>query len=110
MRCGQNQRTNDRECPVRRQAQIRVRDRRANNKREHADNTGGYDSTAPVPPETKQQRHRTQRQHNDEHLCMQVAFGKLRKEWQSGNNQWQGQAVDQAQGRKRDCCAIEPVG
>ena len=95
---GQHERTDDCEYPVRRQAQIRVRDRCANNEREHSDNSSGYNSTAPVPPETQPQRHRTQWQHNDEHLRMQVTFGELHKERQARNYQWQGQAVDQAQG------------
>jgi len=94
VRSGQHERTNDRKCPVRRQTEMGVCDRCADNERKHAKDAGGYDSEAPVPPEAKPQCHCAQWQHDDEHLCMQVAFGELRKEWQACNNKWQGQAVD----------------
>lgn len=94
VRSGQQERTNDCKYPVRRQTEIGVRDRCANNKCEHANDAGGHYSKAPVPPETKPQRHCTQWQYYDEHLRMQVTFGELRKEWQACNNKWQGQAVD----------------
>ena len=94
MRSGQHERTNDGKCPVGHQAEIGVRDRCANDEREHANGAGGYDSQVPVPPETKPQRHCAQWQHDEEHLRVQVTFGELRKEWQACNDEWQGQAVD----------------
>ena len=61
-------------------------------------------------PETQPQRDNTQRQDDDEHLLVQVPFSKLRKKRQPRHDQRQRQAVDEAQRRQPNRCAIEPVG
>ena len=56
------------------------------------------------------ERDDTQGQDDDEHLRVQVALGELGQKWQSGHEQRQSEAVNQAQGRQSDRGAIEPPG
>ena len=98
MRRGEHQRTDDRECAIGGETEMGMRHGSANDQGQHADYAGADDSEAAVPTETEPQRDDAERQHDDQHLQMQVSLGELREERQASDEDRQGQAVNQAQG------------
>ena len=76
----------------------------------HADDTRSDDLTAAVMTKPEAERYDTQRQHDNQHLRVQMTFRKLRKKWQACHQQRQRQAMNEAQGRQANGRAVEPVG
>ena len=76
MRGGEHQGADDRKRAIRRQAQLCVCYRSAQNQQDHAQYSHRDDANAAVAAEPKPEGEDAERQHDDEHLCVQVALGK----------------------------------
>jgi uncharacterized protein YbaR (Trm112 family) len=110
VRCGQHERTHNSEQSVGGETKVVVRHRCSDRQYQHANGTRSYDFCIAVVPVTEPKCDKTEGQHNDQHLRMQMPFRKLRKKRQASHYQRQRQAVNEAQGRQPNRCAIEPVG
>jgi len=62
-----------------------------------------------MPTKTDAESKYTQWQDDNKHLGVQVALGELRKKWQPRNEEWQRQAMHEAQHRQRACRAVKPL-
>jgi len=109
--CGsQHQRTHDCEQSIGREAKVIVRHGSPDRQYQHAHSTRSHNLRIAVVPVAEPERDETERQHNDKHLRMQMPFRKLRKKRQPSHDQRQRQAMNEAQRRQPNRCAVEPVG
>ena len=67
------------------------------------------DAHIAVPGEPGADRYDAQRYYDDQHLHVQVASGQRQQYWQRAHEEGQCQAMQEAQTRQSDGCAIEPV-
>ena len=109
MRGGKHQCADDCKGTIRGQAQLGVRHRGADNQQGHAQNASGYDAKIAMAAKPEPKGKNTERQHNDEHLQVQVSLGKAGEQRQPCYQQWQRKTMHEAQGRQRDRGAIQPV-
>lgn len=107
---GQHQRTHNSENSVGRKAEIVVCHGCTDCQYQHAQGTRGHNFRIAVMPVTESERDDTEGHYDDQHLRMQVPFRKLRKKWHARHNERQSQAVNEAQRRQPNCCAVEPIG
>ncbi len=96
MRRRQDQSTGNRKDAIGHQAELVVCDRGADDEQKHAQGTARNDVQAFVMPVTKAEGDEAERQDDDEHLRVQMAFGELCKERQACHDQRQSQTVYQA--------------
>lgn len=93
---GQHDCAGDRQEPVCEDAQVFVCERGADDEKQKACRAACDDAPIPVAAEADAQRDNAERHDNDEHLCMQMTFVKLREQRQASHDEWQQQAVDEA--------------
>ncbi len=93
--CPENQSTENRHRTIRHQAQLIVRDRRAEHEQQHAENTAHDDSAVVMTAIACTESNHAERQHDNEHLRVQVALAKLGEEGQSCHDQRQRETVQQ---------------
>jgi len=67
------------------------------------------DAQVAVPGESGAYSHDTQGYHDEQHLHVQVASGQRHKGRQRAHDEGQRQAMQEAQTRQSDGCAVEPV-
>ncbi len=107
---GQHQRTHDSEQSIGREAKVVVRHGSPDGQDQHANGAGSNNFCVSMVPVTEPERDETKGYHDDQHLRMQVPFRKLRKKRQPGDDERQCKAVNEAQRRQPNRCAVEPVG
>ena len=107
---GQHQRTHNSENSVGRKAEIVVCHGCTDCQYQHAQGTRGHNFRIAVMPVTESERDDTEGHYDDQHLRMQVPFRKLRKKWHARHDKRQSKAVNEAQRRQPNCCAVEPIG
>lgn len=81
VRSGKNDGANNREYPISSQTKAVMGERCTDVKSEHSQSTDKQYPGAPVVAESKPKRNDAQRHNDDQHLGVQVTFGKLRKKW-----------------------------
>lgn len=97
--CRQDQCAYDRKAPVCRKSPVRMGESCTDSKNHHADDARSDDQCAAVVAIPQSQCNSAEWQNDDEHLRVQVALGELREKRQSGNEQRQREAMNQAQRR-----------
>jgi len=97
VRCCQDQRANDCECPIGGQPKLRMGHGSADNEYEHTQDTRQYYPGASVVAKTEPQCDDTEWQDQEQHLHVQVPLRELRKKRQTRDQKRQRQAMDQAQ-------------
>jgi len=107
---GQHQRTHNSENSVGRKAEIVVCHGCTDCQYQHAQGTRGHNFRIAVMPVTESERDDTEGHYDDQHLRMQVPFRKLRKKRHARHDKRQSKAVNEAQRRQPNCCAVEPIG
>ena len=107
---GQYQRTHYSEQSISGEPEPVVRHRCSDRQNQHTHGARSHNFRIPVMPVAEPECDETEGQHDDQHLRMQMPFRKLRKKRQPRHDQRQRQAVNEAQRRQPNRCAVEPVG
>ena len=100
----------DREYPVRDDAELLVRDGRADDEEQQSGAGGPCDAEVTVPGDAQANGNDTERQDQHQHLGMQVALHEGQQDRQCACNEWQRKAMQQAQSGEADSGAVEPIG
>lgn len=103
----QDDRARHGECPIGNDAELLVHQGSAEREQQHADKPGRDDLPISMAAEAKGEGARAQRDDDDQHLRMQMAFSKLTQKRCRGNQQRQGKAMHQAQTGQQDADPIQ---
>ncbi len=93
---GQHECAGDRQESVREDAHVFVRDCGADDENQKAGRAACDDALIPVAAKADAQCDNAERHDNDEHLCMQMTVVELCEQRQTGHDERQQQAMDEA--------------